>query len=88
MLDARAHIGQTCADIEHYDDAVPILRRMESDCMAYLNYVEQNPGQYARGLIHLRDRLYAAGVSLQEEVDGLEMVMPGSRAPSTSDWLF
>jgi len=87
VLDARRRTARVCDAIEVREDAVPLLRRMESDCMAHLNHVERLETRYAMSLIRLRDRLYEAEQALGRIMTGLEVARLGSRTPSTPEWL-
>ena len=87
VLDVRRRTARVCDALEVREDAVPLLRRIESDCMAYLNHVERNGPRYAIALIRLRDRLHEAEQELGRSMPGLEVAGPGSRTPSTPQWL-
>jgi hypothetical protein len=60
---------------------------MEVDCLAYLNFVERAPEQYAAGLIRLRDRLFEEERHLAQKLPGLRPIRPGERSASTPAWL-
>jgi hypothetical protein len=60
---------------------------MESDCIAYLNYIERHEDAYAMALIRLRARLATHELELKKSVKGLTVVRPGARDGETPPWL-
>ena len=87
ILDARARIARVCDEVVALPEVVPILREMENDCMAYLNYVERHEDAYAVALIRLRDRLTVHELGLKVIVRELDLVRPGARDGETPAWL-
>jgi len=88
VLDVRRRIGDVREQIGTLDGAFSMLEQMESDCVSYLNHVDQHPMRYAIAASRLGDRLHGAAQELRHVVPALEVTRPGSRsACATADWL-
>lgn len=87
VLDARERILAVCDEIGQREDAIPCLRAMEEDCMAYLNYSEQEPRRYAMGLVRLREQLEQHEDDLAALMCTLRVERPGSRGSGKPQWL-
>lgn len=87
ILDARQRILAVCDEIGEREDVIPRLRMMEEDCMAYLNYSEQEPLKYAMGLVCLREKLAYHQGELKKLMSALRPELPGARDSGRPDWL-
>jgi hypothetical protein len=87
VLGIRDRIGVTVATLRSSRGAIPVLRGMESDCAAYLNYVEREPLRYAVGLLRLRDRLHESERELKRVFPALEVRRPGDGNDVSLAWL-
>lgn len=87
ILDARERIAAVCDEIEEREDVICHLRNMEMDCMAYLDYSEQEKSRYAMGLSRLGDRLAQHEAELRTLMPALSDDLPGSRASRKATWL-
>jgi hypothetical protein len=87
VLDARKRILMVCDEIGEREDVIPHLRDMEADCLAYLDYSEQERLRYAMGLTRLGDRLAQHEAELKKLMPGLHIERPGALDSTRPNWL-
>jgi len=87
VLDARRRIISIYERLETQTELVPILQEMESDCIAYLNFIESRPDDYVAALNGLAGQLASREQQLKDLVPALVIAPPGSRDTAAPSWL-
>jgi hypothetical protein len=79
VRDARQRIIRVYERLVTQMDVGPILQQMESDCIAYLDFVESRPDSYIAALHALARQLESREQRLKDYVPALQIAPPGSR---------
>lgn len=87
VFDARERLARTAASLVVHEQARRVLHEMESDCAAYISYVERAPLRYATAALRLGDRLFTHEEELRSMVPQLKVRRPGSGNAASIDWL-